>query len=98
MAEITINEGLAWLKTLRARHSELIVLRDKNAERETRFYGANADKQIEKMPIYDIKKLDALVGNVAKEIRVLDAAIKKVNATTVITGYSQNEDALGVIE
>src|SRR5687767_12998673 len=27
---ITINEGLSWLKTLRARHSELVTLRNEN--------------------------------------------------------------------
>jgi len=98
MPKITINEGLAWLKTLRARHAELVALRDKNAERETRFYGANADKQIEKTPVYDVKKLDALVGSVAMEIRILDAAIKKANVMTTIQDYDQNESALGAIE
>ena len=98
MAEITLNEGLAWLKTLRARHGELVALRNQNAEKETRFYGANDDKQIEKTPTYDVKKLDALIGRVAKEVRVLDAAIKRTNALTPIAGYDQNEDALGVVE
>jgi hypothetical protein len=27
MAQITINEGLAWLKTLKKRHEELLALR-----------------------------------------------------------------------
>lgn len=98
MAAITLNEGLAWMKVLRARHAELVALRNQNAEKETRFYGANADKQVEKAPVYDVKKLDALVGRVAKEVRLLDAAIKRTNATTEIGGYDQSEDALGVIE
>ena len=32
MAQITINEGLAWLKTLKKRHEELLALRNDNAE------------------------------------------------------------------
>jgi hypothetical protein len=46
MAQITINEGLAWLKTLKRRHEELLALRNDNAHRERRFYGASADKEI----------------------------------------------------
>jgi len=34
MEQITLNEGLAWLKTLKKRHEELITLRDGNAHRE----------------------------------------------------------------
>lgn len=48
MAQITINEGLAWLKTLKKRHEELLALRNDNAHRERRFYGASADKEIVK--------------------------------------------------
>ena len=48
MAAITINEGLAWLKTLKKRHEELLALRNDNAHRERRFYGASADKEIVK--------------------------------------------------
>ena len=95
MAEITINEGLAWMKTLRARHAELVALRDSNADRQRRFYGADAGKEIVKEPVYDVKALDKLVAGVAKEIRLLDAAIKRTNAVTPIAGYTQNEDALG---
>jgi hypothetical protein len=49
MAQITINEGLAWLKTLKKRHEELLVLRNDNDHRERRFYGAFADKEIVKV-------------------------------------------------
>ena len=45
MAQITINEGLAWLKTLKKRHEELLALRNDNAHRERRFYGASAEKR-----------------------------------------------------
>ncbi len=37
LAQITLNEGLAWLKTLKKRHEELIALRNENAHRERRF-------------------------------------------------------------
>ena len=46
MAQITLNEALAWLKTLKKRHEELITLRNDNAHRERRFYGATADKEL----------------------------------------------------
>ncbi len=62
MAQITINEGLAWLKTLKKRHEELLALRNDNAHRERRFYGASADKEIVKEPVYDVKVLDRLVN------------------------------------
>jgi hypothetical protein len=67
MAQITINEGLAWLKTLKKRHEELLALRNDNAHRERRFYGASADKEIVKEPVYDVKVLDKLVTRVARE-------------------------------
>ena len=64
MAQITINEGLAWLKTLKKRHEELLALRNDNAHRERRFYGASADKEIVREPVYDVKVLDKLVTRV----------------------------------
>lgn len=77
MAQITINEGLAWLKTLKKRHEELLALRNDNAHRERRFYGASADnKEIVKEPVYDVKVLDRLVTRVAREIRLLEQALK----------------------
>jgi hypothetical protein len=66
MAQITINEGLAWLKTLKKRHEELLALRNDHAHRERRFYGASADKEIVKEPVYDVKVLDRLVTRVAR--------------------------------
>ena len=68
MAQITINEGLASLKTLKKRHEELLALRNDNAHRERRFYGASADKEIVKEPVYDVKVLDKLVTRVAKSV------------------------------
>jgi len=95
MAQITLNEGLAWLKTLKKRHEELIALRDGNAHRERRFYGATADKEIVKEPVYDVKALDKSVTRVAREIRLLEQALKATNAKTVVDDYDQNDAALG---
>jgi hypothetical protein len=76
MAQITINEGLAWLKTLKKRHEELLALRNVNAHRERRFYGASAEKEIVKEPVYDVRVLDRIVTRVAREIRLLAQALK----------------------
>ena len=95
MAQITINEGLAWLKTLKKRHEELLALRNDNAHRERRFYGASADKEIVKEPVYDVKVLDRLVTRVAREMRLLEQALKAANAKTTIDGYEQDDAVLG---
>ena len=92
---ITLNEGLAWMKVLRQRHAELVTLRDRNSESERRFFCSNAAKEVLKAPTYDVKALDKLISGVAKEIRILDAAIKRTNAVTEILGYTQDEAALG---
>ena len=98
MAQITISEALGWMKTLKERHSELTSLRNENSFHERRYIGANADKSVEKNPLYDAKKLDTVIGNLAREMRVLDAKIKKTNATVNVVEYDQNEDVLGQLE
>ena len=95
MAQITINEGLAWLKTLKKRHEELISVRNDNAHRERRFYGAAADREIVKEPVYDVKALDKSVTRVAREIRLLEQALKATNARTAVDGYDQDDAVLG---
>jgi hypothetical protein len=95
MAQITINEGLAWLKTLKKRHEELIDLRNDNARRERRFFGTAGDKELVKEPVYDVRTLDRLVTTVAREIRLLDQALKATNAKTIVEGYEQDDGALG---
>jgi hypothetical protein len=95
MAQITIREGLAWLKTLKKRHEELLALRNDNAHRERRFYGASADKEIVKEPVYDVKDVDRLVTRVAREIRLLEQALKTPNARTAIDAYDQDDAVLG---
>lgn len=97
MAQITINEGLAWMKTLKARHAELVDLRNDNARRERRFYGTAGDKELVREPVYDIKTLDRLVTGVAREMRLLDQALKATNARTLVDGYDQRDDVLGEV-
>ena len=95
MAQITINEGLAWLKTLKKRHEELLALRNDNAHRERRFYGASGDKEILKEPMYDVKVLDRLATRVSREIRLLEQALKATNARTTVDAYDQDDAVLG---
>src|SRR3989442_7692673 len=95
MAQITLNEGLAWLKTLKKRHEELITLRNDNAHRERRFYGATADKELVREPVYDVKSLDKAVTRVAREIRLLEQAMKATNAKTLVEAYDQDDAVLG---
>ena len=86
---------MAWLKTLKKRHEELLALRNDNAHRERRFYGASADKEIVKEPVYDVKVLDRLVTRVAREVRLLEQALKATNAKTMIEAYEQDDEVLG---
>jgi len=95
MAQITINEALAWLKTLKQRHAELLELRNDNARRERRFFGSAGDKELVREPVYDVKTLDRLVTAVAREMRLLDQALKATNAKTFVDGYNQDDDVLG---
>ena len=95
MAQITLNEGLAWLKTLKKRHEELITRRNDNAHKERRFYGATADKELVREPVYDVKSLDKAVTRVARDIRLLEQAMKATNAKTAIEGYDQDDAVLG---
>jgi len=96
--EITVSEGLGFLKTLKQRHEELKAMRDENSNREKRYYGANADKTTEKIPVYDVRKLDKTVNTLALTLRKLDSAIKAHNATTKLAGFDWDDSVLGVIE
>jgi hypothetical protein len=97
MAQITLNEGLAWMKTLKKRHEELLTLRDGNAHRERRYFGSTADREVVKEPIYDVKAVDRSVTRVAREIRLLEQAMKATNAKTVVEGYDHDDAALGEV-
>lgn len=98
MAQVTVSEALGLMKTLKARHDELKSLRDDNANKERRFYGVGGDKTTEKVPVYDVRKLDVTVSRLAMEIRKLDTAIKKHNAMNGLEGYDWDETVLGQIE
>jgi len=93
--DITINEALTWLKTLRERHTELLQLRNENSAVINRRFGVGGDKEIERKPVYDVKALDKLVTRVAREIQALEHAVKVTNATTKVTGYEKDEAVLG---
>ena len=92
---MTIDEGLRWMQTLKQRHNELLGLRNSNAREESRYYGEK--ELVTHRVLYDIKALDKLVNQVAKEVRRLDESIKKTNALTNLVGFDKNEDILGEV-
>jgi hypothetical protein len=94
---ITISEGLSWKKTLETRHGELVGLRNQNSFSERRMYGANADKERIITPTYDVKALDRLISGLAREIRLLDQAVKKANLSTELD-YLQDDVVLGELQ
>lgn len=78
---MTINEGLAYMKTLKARHKELVDLRGDN--KSERIF-MRSEKDFVEKPVYDVRAVDQKAQVVAREIRLLDSAIKKANAVTDI--------------
>ena len=95
MAKITINEALNWRKTLAQRHGELVSLRNENSHEDRKYFGANAEKFVDAKPLYDVKQLDKMITTVAKEMRVLDNALKATNASTQVLGYEHDDAVLG---
>jgi len=93
--DITINEALTWLKTLRERHTELVQLRNENSATTRRHFGVGGDKETVREPVYDVKALDKLVTRVAREVQQLEQAIKVTNATTKVIGYTKDDAVLG---
>ena len=98
MAKVTISEALNWKKTLSERYSELVALRNQNSQDRLQHYGANADKTIETKARYDVVSLDKMVTRLAREMRLLDAALKKTNATVNVKDYEQDDAVLGELE
>lgn len=96
--KITLSVAMSWRKTLQDRHTELVSLRNQNSVQETRYYGANVDKERVIEPRYDVVALDNLITEVAKEVRKLDEAIKNTNMATEVLGYSRNDDVLGTLK
>ena len=76
---------------------QLITLRDNKAHGERRYLGSMADKELVKEPVYDVRALDRTVTGVAREIRLLEQALKATNARTVVEGYKQDDAVLGEI-
>ena len=95
MAHITISEGLGWLKTLRARHAELIQLRNANGSKVTVDYN---NRQSTTVPEYDAVKLDEMIAALARDIRLCETGIKRTNAKTHIEGYDYNDAILGELK
>ena len=95
---MTINAALVHLKILKQRHAELVTLRDGNANKERRFYGATSDKEVVKEPTYDVKKLDLRIVQLTREQSKLEMAVKATNATTEVAGYTPDESVLDGIE
>lgn len=93
--QVTLNEGLALLKTLRERRAELVSLRDANSVRTRRYIGANAEKDTVTEVLYDVKKIDTVVAKIAKTERDLSSAIKATNAVVVVKEFTQPDDVLG---
>ncbi len=92
---ISISVALGWRKTLLERHNELTGLRNQNAVLETRYYGANVDKQRIIEPLYDAVALDNLISKMGREIRVLDEAVKQTNQVTKVLDYERDDSVLG---
>ena len=96
--EISVSEALTWQKTLRERYQELVGLRAQNANRERIFYGTNQDKERVTEPLYDVRALDRTISGLAREMRLLDEAIKRSNAKTPLANYLRNDAILGELE
>lgn len=92
---MNISEALGWKKTLQSRHAELLALRNQNAQTRIVRYGTEAEKVV---PEYDPKKLDRRVTLLAREIRSLDEAIKRTNASVDVQGFTRDENVLGELE
>ena len=91
-----ISEALGWAKILKARYNELVELRNENCKRSTRYL--DSGKEIKDEPTYSVQKVDKLIVRIAREMRLLDQAIKNTNATTEIKGCKQDESVLGEVE
>jgi len=94
MEEITLSQGLAWMKTLRVRHNELVALRDRNSAERIRRWGETKEDIVEK-PVYNVKELDKMINKLALELRRLDDAMKVTNAKTIVENYKRDDEILG---
>jgi hypothetical protein len=95
MAEITIIEG-----SRGSRRSRSVTKNSWHSVTTTRiasgvFTARPPTKEIVKEPVYDVKVVDHLVTRVAREIRLLEQALKTTNARTAIEAYDQDDAVLG---
>lgn len=81
--------------TKRYQNRTVLALRNHTAHRERRFYGASADKEIVKEPVYGVRVLDRLVTRAAREIRLLEQALETTNAKTAVEAHEQDDTVLG---
>jgi len=77
---IKIAEGLKLLEELKTRRGELVGLRNQNAYSERSFMSGR-ENPVLKEPKYDAKHLDGMIVILSKQIRLLDASIKRQNAS-----------------
>lgn len=88
---MTISEGLSYAKQLREKYHDLKSLRDENSSVHRRIFGGgDKDSVTIKEPVYKLKVLDAKMNLVSKEMRLLEQAIKRANATFTIS-YEPDE-------
>ena len=84
---MTLNEALEAMGLYKARLGELNNLRLQNAVREDTYSYGEKTPFTKKEPMYSIKKIDKLHNKLAKELRVLESAVKKTNASTDVKGF-----------
>jgi len=89
---ITVSEALGWVNTLKTRMSELTRLRDNNSSETKRYMG---EREVISRPVYDAKELDKRITLLQRELRLVDQAIKRSNARTVLEEYQQDDTVLG---
>ncbi len=80
--DITINQLLVLMKTVRQRLHGLTTLRDKVSTRDTYMYGDQSKKIIE--PQYDVKAVDKKVVELENFLFMADSTIKTSNAVTKV--------------
>ena len=91
---MTINEGISLQKAVRDRVSELKVLRDKVAVKQTTTWFNDKDKKEDVEPQYDVKLVDKKIVELGLFLYKLDSKIKHANAVTTINGLEVDVDVL----
>lgn len=95
MAQITINEGLAWLKTLKQRHEEMLALRNDNAHLRAALLwrlSRQGDRQRTRVRRESPRQAHHARGS---RNRLLEQALKATNARTTVDACDQDNAVLG---